>query len=108
MSKVTYITLNGERLEIDVQNGYTVMEGAVDNGIEGIEAECGGACACTTCHSYIDEEWISKMPPIDEFEGELLDELANRKPNSRLTCQLEMRDEWDGLVVHVCDNRGER
>lgn len=104
MPKVTYITPQGERHEVEVEVGYSVMEGAINNNIEGIVAECGGACACATCHSYIDEAWIDKMPPMDDMEDSMLDAAYERRDNSRLTCQLEMRDEWDGLIVHVGEN----
>jgi 2Fe-2S ferredoxin len=104
MPKVIFITPDGERHEVNVENGYTVMEAAINNNIEGIVAECGGACACATCHSYIDEAWIAKMPEMDDMEDSMLDAAYERKDSSRLTCQLEMNDDWDGLVVHVAEN----
>jgi len=104
MPRVTYITPDGERHEVEVENGYSVMEGAINNNIDGIVAECGGACACATCHSYIDEAWLDKMPEMDDMEDSMLDAAYDRRTNSRLTCQLEMNDEWDGLVVHVAEN----
>lgn len=104
MPRVIYITPRGERHEVEVEVGYSVMEGAIDNNIEGIVAECGGACACATCHSYIDEAWIDRMPPMDDMEDSMLDAAFDRRENSRLTCQLEMREEWDGLIVHVGEN----
>ncbi len=104
MPKVTYITPDGTRHEVEVENGYSVMEGAINNNIEGIVAECGGACACATCHSYIDEAWMSKMPAMDDMEDSMLDAAYDRRESSRLTCQLEMNDDWDGLIVHVGEN----
>ena len=104
MPKVIYVTKDGERREVDVDNGYSVMEGAINNQIDGIVAECGGACACATCHSYIDEAWMDKVPPMDDMEDSMLDAAFERKPNSRLTCQIEMNDSLDGLVVHVAEN----
>ena len=104
MPKVTYITPTGERYEVEVENGYSVMEGAINNNVEGIVAECGGACACATCHSYIDEAWIDKMPAMDDMEDSMLDAAYDRRSNSRLTCQLEMQEDWDGLIVHVGEN----
>jgi 2Fe-2S ferredoxin len=104
MPKVVYITADGERLEVEVENGYSVMEGAINNNIDGIVAECGGACACATCHSYIDDAWIGKLAEMDDMEDSMLDAAYERKDNSRLTCQIEMSDELDGLVVHVADN----
>ena len=88
----------------EVENGYSVMEGAINNNIDGIVAECGGACACATCHSYIDEAWLDKLPPMDDMEDSMLDAAFERKNNSRLTCQIEVNDSLDGLVVHVAEN----
>ena len=106
MPKVTYIALDGVRHEVEVEVGYTVMEGAINNNIDGIVAECGGACACATCHSYIDESWLDKLPPMDDMEDSMLDAAYERTDNSRLTCQIEMNDALDGLVVQVADNEG--
>ncbi len=105
MPTIIYITTDGVRHEVEVDSGYTVMEGAMDNDIEGIVAECGGACACATCHSYIDEAWLDKLPEMDDMEDSMLDAAYERRPNSRLTCQIEVTDELDGLVVHVADNQ---
>ena len=80
------------------------MEGAIDNDVPGIVAECGGACACATCHSYIAEEWLSKLPSMDDMEDAMLDSAWERKSNSRLTCQIEVTDELDGLEVIVGNN----
>jgi len=104
MPRITYITPDGIHHETDVENGYSVMEGAINNNIEGIIAECGGACACATCHSYVDEKWLDKMPPMDDMEDSMLDAAFERKDNSRLTCQIEVNDELDGLIIHVADN----
>ena len=104
MPKVIFVLPDGKRREVDVENGYSVMEAAINNNIDGIVAECGGACACATCHSYIDEAWLDKMPEMDDMEDSMLDAAYDRKDNSRLTCQLEMNDAWDGLVVHVAEN----
>ena len=104
MPKITFITPDGERHEVEVENGYSVMEAAINNNIDGIVAECGGACACATCHSYIDEAWLSRLPPMDDMEDSMLDAAYERKDNSRLTCQIEVSDELDGLVVHVGNN----
>jgi 2Fe-2S ferredoxin len=104
MPKVVYITGDGERHEAEVENGYSVMEGAINNNIDGIVAECGGACACATCHAYIDEAWFGKLAEMDDMEDSMLDAAYERKDNSRLTCQIEISDELDGLVVHIADN----
>jgi 2Fe-2S ferredoxin len=104
MPKVIFITPDGVRHEVDVDTGYSVMEAAINNNIDGIVAECGGACACATCHSYVDEAWSDKMPPMDDMEDSMLDAAYERKDNSRLTCQIEVTEELDGLVIHVADN----
>ncbi len=104
MPKITYVTTDGERHEVEVENGYSVMEGAINNDIDGIVAECGGACACATCHGYIDEQWLDKLPEMDDMEDSMLDAAFERKSNSRLTCQIEVSDELDGLVVRVGEN----
>jgi len=104
MPKITFVTPDGERHKVDVDNGYSVMEAAINNNIDGIVAECGGACACATCHGYIDEAWTEKMPEMDDMEDSMLDAAYERRDNSRLTCQLEVNDDWDGLVVHVAEN----
>jgi len=104
MPKINYITADGERHEIQVDQGYTVMEGAVNNDIDGIPAECGGACACATCHAYVDQEWLPKLPAMDDMEDSMLDAAYERRDNSRLTCQIEVTDELDGLIVHIAEN----
>jgi 2Fe-2S ferredoxin len=104
MPRITFVTTDGNRHEVDVENGYSVMEGAVNHNIKGIVAECGGACACATCHGYIDEAWLDKLPAMDDMEDSMLDAAFERKDNSRLTCQIEMNDDLDGIVVHVAEN----
>lgn len=104
MPKIIFLTPEGTRHEVEVEKGYSVMEGAINNNIDGIVAECGGACACATCHAYIDESWLSKMPEMDDMEDSMLDAAFERKDNSRLTCQIEMSDDLDGLVVQVAEN----
>ena len=104
MPTIHYITSDGEKHSVEVQNGYSVMEGAINNNIEGIVAECGGACACATCHAYIEEGWADKLPPMDDMEDSMLDAAYERQDNSRLTCQIEVTDALDGLVVKVGEN----
>ena len=104
MPTIIYITPDGTRHETQVENGYSVMEGAINNNIDGIVAECGGACACATCHSYVDEAWLDKLPAMSDMEDSMLDAAFERKDSSRLTCQIEVSDELDGLVIHVADN----
>ena len=104
MPTIIYITPDGTRHEVEVEKGYSVMEGAINNNIDGIVAECGGACACATCHAYVDEAWLDKMPPMDDMEDSMLDAAYERRDNSRLTCQLEVTEDMDGLIIHVADN----
>lgn len=102
MARITYIEFNGTEHVVDVANGMTVMEGARDNGIPGIEADCGGACACSTCHVYVHADWIGKIPEMDEMEQDMLDFAFEPDPDrSRLTCQIKVSDELDGLIVQM-------
>lgn len=102
MAKITYIEHSGTEHVVDVAPGLTVMEGARDNNVPGIEADCGGACACSTCHVYVDEAWVEKLPAMDPMEEDMLDFAFEPKPNqSRLTCQLKVTDALDGLVVRL-------
>jgi len=106
MPKVIFVGLDGARHEVEAPVGTTVMETAVDNDIPGIVAECGGACACATCHSYVSPAWFSRLPRMDDMEDAMLDSAMDRQDNSRLTCQITMTDEFDGLEVFVADNEG--
>ena len=99
MPKITYIDSTGERRTIDVEKGLTVMEGAVQNQIPGIDADCGGGMACATCHVYVKEEWLNKLPKAEDAEQDMIDMAFEPKKNSRLSCQLIVSDELDGLVV---------
>ncbi|WP_334195215.1 2Fe-2S iron-sulfur cluster-binding protein [Pararhodobacter sp.] len=102
MVKITYIEFDGTEHVIDVAPGLTVMEGARDNGVNGIEADCGGACACSTCHVYVDEAWVGKLPPKDPMEEDMLDFAFEPNPAlSRLTCQIKVTPALDGLVVRL-------
>jgi 2Fe-2S ferredoxin len=104
MPRITYLNDDGGRQDLEIDIGSTVMEGAVDNNVPGIVAECGGACACATCHAYIDDAWLERLPPMSEMEDAMLDSALERRPNSRLSCQLEVTAELDGLIVHVANN----
>lgn len=104
MTTIVFIERDGTRREVQVPIGHTVMEAAVDNGVRGVLAECGGACACATCHAYIDPAWLPRLRPMAEMEDAMLDTAAERRPTSRLTCQLEVTPELDGLVVAVAAN----
>jgi 2Fe-2S ferredoxin len=99
MPKITYLDSSGNRKEIEVQKGLTVMEGAIQNNIPGIDADCGGSMACATCHVYVKEEWFNKLNKIEDGEQDMLDMAFEPKKNSRLSCQIIVTDELDGLVV---------
>ncbi len=101
MAKITYIEHNGTNHTIDVQNGLTVMEGAVQNNIPGIDADCGGSMACATCHVYVKEDWFDKINKKSEGEDDMLDQAYEPKKNSRLSCQIIVSDDLDGLVVNM-------
>ena len=106
MSKITYITHDNNTHTIEVQNGLTVMEGAVQNDIPGIDADCGGGMACATCHVYVKEEWFDKLPTKEDGEEDMLDMAYKTKKNSRLSCQIIVSDELDGLVVNLPEKQG--
>ena len=101
MAKITYIEHNGKNHTIDVTNGLSVMEGAVQNNIPGIDADCGGSMACATCHVYVKEEWFNKLPKKEDGEEDMLDMAFEPKTNSRLSCQLMVSEQIDGLVVNL-------
>ena len=101
MPKITYIENNGKSHTVEVDKGLTVMEGAVQNNIPGIDADCGGGMACATCHVYVAKEWIEKLPPKEDSEEDMLDFAFDVKDNSRLSCQITVSDELDGLVVNM-------
>ena len=99
MPKITYIDSSGNQKTIDVAIGLSVMEGAIQNNIPGIDADCGGGMACATCHVYVKEEWFNKLPKAEDGEQDMIDMAFEPKKNSRLSCQLTVSDELDGLVV---------
>ena len=101
MTKITYITHDSKTHEIDVQNGLTVMEGAVQNDIPGIDADCGGGMACATCHVYVKEDWFNKLLKIEDGEEDMLDMAFEPKKNSRLSCELIVSDDLEGLTVDI-------
>ena len=106
MPKITYIDSVGNRKTIDVANGLSVMEGAVQNNIPGIDADCGGGMACATCHVYVKEEWLDKLPKKEDGEEDMLDMAFEPKRNSRLSCQLVVSDDLDGLTVDIPSKQG--
>ena len=101
MAKIKYIEYNGTIHQIDVANGLSVMEGAVQNDIPGIDADCGGGMACATCHVYVKEDWFNKLPKKEDGEEDMLDMAFEPKKNSRLSCQIMISDQLDGLVVNL-------
>lgn len=101
MPKITYIEFNGTPHEVDGEAGMTLMEVARKADVPGIEAECGGACSCATCHVYVDDAWTSKTGLAQEMEEDMLDFAFDVRPNSRLSCQIKVTNELDGLVVHL-------
>ena len=101
MAKITYIEHNGKSHTIEVASELTVMEGAVQNNIPGIDADYGGACACATCHVYLNSEWFNKLPKMEDAEQDMLDMAYEPKKFSRLTCQITVTDDLDGLVVKM-------
>ncbi|AKI00271.1 ferredoxin [Hoeflea sp. IMCC20628] len=101
MTKITLVAYDGTRFEVAAENGSTVMENAIRNSVPGIEAECGGACACATCHVYVDEQWVDAVGAPAPMEEDMLDFAFDVRPTSRLSCQIKVRSELDGLVVHV-------
>ena len=101
MAKITYITHDNQKHEVEVQNGLTVMEGAVQNDIPGIDADCGGGMACATCHVYVKDEWFDKINKKSEGEDDMIDQAYEPKKSSRLSCQIQVSPEIDGLEVHL-------
>ncbi|HVW56982.1 MAG TPA: 2Fe-2S iron-sulfur cluster-binding protein [Rhizobiaceae bacterium] len=106
MTKLHIIAFDGTSYDIEAENGSTVMENAIRNSVPGIEAECGGACACATCHVYVDEEWTGIVGEPESMEEDMLDFAFDVRPNSRLSCQIKVRDELDGLTVRVPERQG--
>ena len=105
MPRITYIDHDGKERTADVPAGWTVMEGAIKNRIPGIDADCGGACACATCHVYVDPAWQGKLPPRSDMEQSMLDFAQELKSNSRLSCQLKVTPALDGLTVRTPKNQ---
>lgn len=101
MAKITFIQHDGAQNEVDADIGSTVMEAAIKNSVPGIEAECGGACACATCHVYVDEAWMEKAGKVEAMEEDMLDFAYEIRPNSRLCCQIRIDESLDGLIVKV-------
>lgn len=101
MPMVKFITHDEREFEVHVTAGTTVMHAAVDNGVPGILADCGGACSCATCHCYVDEQWQDRIAGPDDVEEQMLDFVMNQEPNSRLSCQIAVTDALDGITVRL-------
>ena len=101
MPKITYIDSSGNKKTIEVSNGLSVMEGAVQNNLPGIDADCGGGMACATCHVYVKEDWFNKLNKIEDAEQDMIDMAFEPKKNSRLSCQIIVSDDLDGLSVYM-------
>ena len=105
MALITYIEHDGTEHKVEVETGYSVMQAALDNMLQGIVAECGGACSCATCHCYIDGAWTDKVGQPEGIESEMIEFATDRRDNSRLSCQLTVTEELDGLVVHLPESQ---
>ena len=105
MAKITFVEHSGKEHVVDVKSGLTVMEAAVKNNIPGIDADCGGACACATCHVYVAQDWLAKTGTQSAMEESMLDFAENVESNSRLSCQIKISDELDGLVVNLPESQ---
>ena len=105
MAKITYIEHDGTEHVVEVKPGLSVMEGAIKNNVPGIDADCGGACACATCHCYVDDAWRDKTGEPSAMEESMLDFAENVEPNSRLSCQIRVTADLDGLVVRLPESQ---
>ena len=101
MSKVSFVNSGGDSQVVEIDDGISVMEGAVMSGVDGIDADCGGQLSCATCHVHVDAEWLSRVAPPGDDEDDLLGFAVGRDERSRLSCQITMSPELDGLVLHV-------
>jgi len=105
VAKITYVEHDGREHVVEVKNGLSVMEGAIRNNVPGIDADCGGACACATCHVYVDEAFLAKTGRASPMEESMLDFAENVQPNSRLSCQIRVSDDLDGLIVRLPESQ---
>ena len=105
MPKISYVSFNGIKRTVEVKEGLSVMEGAIHNNVPGIDAECGGACACATCHVKVDEQWAAKVEPANDMERNMLEFANGVGPTSRLSCQIRVTQELEGLVVHTPESQ---
>ncbi len=105
MVHITFIESHGEKHEADLSEGTTLMDGAISHDVEGIVAECGGACACATCHCYIEEAWLEKLDPAEAMEAAMLESVIDPKPNSRLSCQITVTSDMDGMIIYLPEDQ---
>jgi 2Fe-2S ferredoxin len=101
MAKITYVEISGKERILHVATGLSVMQGAVENNVRGIIAECGGACSCATCHVYVDPSWVNELDRKSEIEEAMLEAVCDVRPNSRLACQIQVTEKLEGLVVRM-------
>lgn len=106
MARIRFIAPSGDAHEVDARGGMSIMEAAVQNDIEGIEAECGGGCSCGTCHVFVDDAWVDRLPPRSAVETDMLSAVEGSRPQSRLTCQIMVNESLDGLVVYLPEHQG--
>ncbi len=106
MTKITFVDASGQSRTVEAEDGSTVMETALKNSIPGIEAECGGACACATCHVYVGESWVERLGKAEQMEEDMLDFAFDVRPTSRLSCQIKVRPDIDGLTVSTPEKQG--
>lgn len=106
MTKIQFISHDGHTKTIEATNGMSIMDVATKNGVPGIDADCGGACACATCHVYVDTEWLDRVGSPTQTESDMLGFVQEPRPNSRLACQISVTPALDGLVVHTPPSQG--
>lgn len=106
MAEIVFRQANGKAIAVSARNGFSLMEVAVNNGVEGIDGECGGGCSCATCHIYLDERWFGATDAPTEYETDLLDCIEDRTARSRLSCQIKVTDSLDGVVVGIPERQG--
>lgn len=105
MTKITFVAADGSKTEIMAENGQSLMQAAVNAGVSGIIAECGGACACGTCHCFVEGDWFDKLPPAAANEKDMLEFVIDPQAKSRLSCQITVTSDMDGLVVHTPESQ---
>jgi ferredoxin, 2Fe-2S len=106
MAEIVFKQSDGQTVDVQARNGFSIMEVAVNNGVAGIDGECGGGCSCATCHIYLDDRWAGAIAPPTEYETDLLDCIEDRTPASRLSCQIKVVDALDGVVVTIPERQG--